>query len=138
MGTGQDEASTSEETKPEAVLDVDKSEPADDTKPLTESSDPPAAVATKTVQARVPPMEYMLGIADLTGELMRLAIQSVGGGNLDTPFQLCKFIRVIYDSFVSYGNIARELNRKVTVLRQSLRKVENACYTLHVRGSEIP
>ena len=86
----------------------------------------------------VPPMEFMLGIADLTGELMRTAIMSVSAGNLDYPVQICDFMRIIHDSFLSYGNTARELTRKMATLRQSLQKVENACYTLKVRGSEIP
>lgn len=32
----------------------------------------------------------------------------------------------------------RELKRKLQVSRQSLQKVEAACYTIQVRGSEIP
>ena len=32
----------------------------------------------------------------------------------------------------------RELKRKLQVSRQSLQKVETACYTVQVRGSEIP
>ena len=31
-----------------------------------------------------------------------------------------------------------ELERKVKVLRQSMRKVENACYNINVRGTEVP
>ncbi len=86
----------------------------------------------------IPPIEYMLGVADLTGEMMRLAISSVGKGNLDTPFELCKFLRIVYDAFVSYGNVSRHLNQKLWTLKQSVQKVETACYTLQIRGSEIP
>ena len=32
----------------------------------------------------------------------------------------------------------REISRKLFTLRQSLAKVENACYQLKVRGEEIP
>ena len=32
----------------------------------------------------------------------------------------------------------RELDRKVKVLKQSMRKVENACYNINVRGTEVP
>lgn len=32
----------------------------------------------------------------------------------------------------------REFGRKLSVLRQSLNKMEMACYTLAVRGNEIP
>ncbi|XP_046571114.1 translin-associated protein X-like isoform X1 [Haliotis rubra] len=91
-----------------------------------------------TVQVLIPPLEYMLGVADLTGELMRLTINSVGAGDLQLPFKVCAFMRRIHDAFLSYGNVSRELNRKMSTLRQSLHKVENACYTIQVRGSEIP
>ena len=90
------------------------------------------------IHVHVPPVEYMLGIADLTGEMMRMAITSVGKGDLDLPFELCQFLRVVLDAFVSYGNSSRELSRKLWTLKQSVQKVENACYTLQVRGSEIP
>jgi hypothetical protein len=32
----------------------------------------------------------------------------------------------------------KEITRKLVTLRQSLSKMENACYTIHVRGSEMP
>ena len=35
-------------------------------------------------------------------------------------------------------NDLRELDRKVKVLEQSMRKVENACYNINVRGTEVP
>ena len=69
---------------------------------------------------------------------MRLAINSVGNGDLDTPVEVCKVLRVLELGFTSLGNASREINRKLWTLRQSLRKVETACYTLQVRGSEIP
>ena len=92
----------------------------------------------RVVSVHVPPMEYMLGVADLTGELMRMAIISVSKGDLDQPYKICAFMRIIYEAFVSYGNVSRELPRKLSTLKQSLQKVETACYTLQVRGSEIP
>lgn len=56
------------------------------------TTDMPAAAAEtvgcveeKTVSVPVPPTEYMLGVADFTGELMKMAITSVGSGDLSTP-----------------------------------------------------
>ena len=91
------------------------------------------------IDLHIPPNEYMLGMADFTGELMRMCINSVGSGDRDTPFQLVSFMREIYDGFQLLGNTpTREVVRKLYTMRQSLKKVENTCYTLHVRGSEIP
>jgi len=90
------------------------------------------------ISVLVPPAEYILGVADLTGEMMRRAINSVGDGELDRPFEICTSLQEIESAYSGLINCNREVNRKLTVLRQSLRKVEAACYTLKVRGSEIP
>ncbi|XP_060098878.1 translin-associated protein X isoform X4 [Heteronotia binoei] len=88
---------------------------------------------------KVTPVDYLLGVADLTGELMRMCINSVGNGDIDTPFELSQFLRQIYDGFSYIGNTGPyEVSKKLYTLKQSLAKVENACYTLKVRGSEIP
>ncbi|ESO97480.1 hypothetical protein LOTGIDRAFT_187846 [Lottia gigantea] len=87
---------------------------------------------------KVPAEEYLLGIADLSGELMRLAINNITAGKFDLSFKVCEFLQVLLSSFSLFGNTIKELNRKMTTLQQSLRKVENACYTLRVRGCEIP
>ncbi|XP_028676393.1 translin-associated protein X [Erpetoichthys calabaricus] len=88
---------------------------------------------------QVTAIDYLLGIADLTGELMRMCINSVGNGDIETPFKLCQFLRQIYDGFSYIGNTGPyEVSKKLYTLKQSLGKVEDACYTLKVRGSEIP
>ncbi|XP_056147360.1 translin-associated protein X isoform X1 [Lampris incognitus] len=98
---------------------------------------PPLAAQVLTFQ--VTPSDYLLGVADLTGELMRMCISSVGNGDIDTPFQLSQFLRQIHDGFSYIGNTGPyEVSKKLHTLRQSLGKVEDACYTLRVRGSEIP
>ncbi|PIK39595.1 putative translin-associated protein X [Apostichopus japonicus] len=82
----------------------------------------------------IPPLEFILGLADFTGELMRLCINSIGDGDLQLPFDVVDFLRKVYDGFQLVGNQSgRELTRKVRTLRQSLWKVENVCYTLQVR-----
>lgn len=87
----------------------------------------------------VSPVDYILGVADLTGELMRKCISNLGSGNIEGCHQTCTFVREIYSEFlgVSCSGI-KEITRKLVTLRQSLSKMENACYTIHVRGSEMP
>lgn len=110
----------------------------------TEKADPEGSAETLPVGAQVltfqvTPSDYLLGVADLTGELMRMCISSVGNGDIDTPFQLSQFLRQIHDGFSYIGNTGPyEVSKKLHTLRQSLGKVEDACYTLRVRGSEIP
>ncbi|KAK2922072.1 translin-associated protein X [Channa argus] len=110
----------------------------------TEKADPKGSAealspAAKVLTFQVTPSDYLLGVADLTGELMRMCISSVGNGDIDTPFQLSQFLRQIHDGFSYIGNTGPyEVSKKLHTLRQSLGKVEDACYTLRVRGSEIP
>lgn len=105
---------------------------------FTVQSDDTEPPQEKAISVHVPPSEYMLGLADLTGELMRFAINSVGSGNLDCPNDVSAYLRRMLGGFESLGQVSREMNRKVYTLRQSLQKVEAACYTLQIRGSEIP
>nr|XP_054758938.1 translin-associated protein X-like [Lytechinus pictus] len=93
----------------------------------------------RTLSLKLPPLEYMLGLADFTGELMRMCINIIGSGDLERPFQLVDFMRNINRGFQQLGNVAgREMVRKSSVMRQSLKKMEDACYVIKVRGSEIP
>ncbi|KAL1263661.1 hypothetical protein QQF64_006400 [Cirrhinus molitorella] len=98
-----------------------------------------ACTGPSVLTFQITPTDYLLGVADLTGELMRMCISSVGNGDIDTPFQLSGFLRQIHDGFSYIGNTGPyEVSKKLHTLRQSLGKVEDACYTLRVRGSEIP
>lgn len=95
---------------------------------------------TKTIKVMVTPTDYILGIADLTGELMRKCINNLAIGDISSCYQTCNFVRKIYVAFLGYTSVAynNEMNKKVIILKQSLTKMENACYTIKVRGSEIP
>lgn len=84
------------------------------------------------------PLDYVLGIADLTGELMRKCINSVGIGDMEEPFKLCTLLQNTYDGLLVCSGYSRELNRKLYTFKCSLRKVENACYAIKIRGTEIP
>lgn len=105
-------------------------------------SQPPSDAQDKqcgTWSLKLTPVDYLLGVADLTGELMRMCINSVGNGDIDTPFEVSQFLRQVYDGFSFIGNTGPyEVSKKLYTLKQSLAKVENACYALKVRGSEIP
>ncbi|CAB3374508.1 Hypothetical predicted protein [Cloeon dipterum] len=91
------------------------------------------------IQTPVLPTEYMLGVGDLTGELMRRCINCVGMGELDACKQLCGFLRQVYRIFAGFDTFGyKEFGRKTYVMRQSLAKTENVCYTIQVRGSEVP
>ncbi|KAH0955229.1 hypothetical protein HN011_011427 [Eciton burchellii] len=97
-------------------------------------------VITKTTQVMITPTDYILGIADLTGELTRKCINSLAIGDVTSCYQICNLVRKIYVGFLGYTSLvfSNEMNKKILTLKQSLTKMENACYTIKVRGSEIP
>jgi predicted translin family RNA/ssDNA-binding protein len=82
--------------------------------------------------------DYLLGLADLTGELMRLATNAAARGS-DRPAGI---VRVLQALAAGFGQLpARglpDLDKKMEVMGASLRKVETLCYELRVRGAERP
>ncbi|XP_016979266.2 LOW QUALITY PROTEIN: translin-associated protein X [Drosophila rhopaloa] len=91
----------------------------------------------KKFQFFVDPTEYILGLSDLTGELMRRCVNSLGSGDTDTCLETCKTLQHFYTGYISLNcQRARELWRKITTMRQSVLKAENVCYNVKVRGGE--
>ncbi|KAL8241938.1 hypothetical protein R6Q59_012240 [Mikania micrantha] len=84
-------------------------------------------------------LDYILGIADLTGELMRLAIGRISDGELKYAEKICRFVREIYRELTLVApkmDDASDMKAKMDVMLQSVMKIENACFSVHVRGSE--
>jgi len=82
--------------------------------------------------------DFMLGVADLTGELMRMAINCIGSREMGRAENICQILRTIFQEFSIFAYENKELSRKIGVMRASMNKVEKACYNVQVRGSEIP
>ncbi|KAL9667012.1 hypothetical protein QQ045_001357 [Rhodiola kirilowii] len=84
-------------------------------------------------------LDYLLGLADLTGELMRLAMGRISEGELEFAGKICEFVREIYRELtlvVPKMDDNSDMVKKMDVMLQSAVKIENACYSVHVRGSE--
>lgn len=100
---------------------------------LTKLSDP------STRPFKINLSDYLLGIGDLTGELMRLAISRVADGEVEVANTICNFVRDLYKDLSLVAPIMDdnyEMNKKMETMLQSLVKIENACYAVRVRGSE--
>jgi len=80
--------------------------------------------------------DYLLGIADLTGELMRKAIGAVNVGEVDVAHTIRDFMQAIYEGFQLVAESKRDLRQKMGVMESSVKKVENACLTLCIQGVE--
>ncbi|GAB0097671.1 translin-associated protein X [Sergentomyia squamirostris] len=89
------------------------------------------------IQCLVQPIEYMLGITDMTGEVMRNCVNSLGSGDVDTCFESRSFLQTLLTGFLGLGQTHnREMSRKINTMRQSVLKAEAVCYNLRVRGKE--
>lgn len=85
------------------------------------------------------PSEFLLGLADLTGEVMRNCINSLGSGDIDNCFKTCKFLQNIYSKYLTLTqapNRGRDFSQKMSTMRASTLKCEQVCYNLMVRGTE--
>lgn len=81
-------------------------------------------------------LDYVLGVADFTGELMRMTVNAVGSGNWTLPFSVLWFIRSIQRCYQSLQPISRDIPRKLQTLNDSVSKIEQVCYSIKLRGSE--
>ncbi|KAL8676236.1 MAG: hypothetical protein Q9224_007306 [Gallowayella concinna] len=102
--------------------------------------------------------DYVLGLFDLTGELMRFGITSMatngtlprgvaaeGGGSEGRDILMdLRAIRTSFESLdTSSGSsdwsyLKKDIGKKTVVMRESVEKVENAVYGMIVRGRERP
>jgi predicted translin family RNA/ssDNA-binding protein len=85
------------------------------------------------------PTEFMLGLADFTGEIMRYSINSLGSGDTEICYQVCRKLQDIYARFMTISYIYkgyRDFSNKTSTMRSSMLKCEEVCYNLKVRGTE--
>ncbi|KAG0324694.1 hypothetical protein BG004_003396 [Podila humilis] len=125
--------------------------------PVTDAKDTAMTETTplKKLAIEVTDEDYLLGIADLTGELMRLAINTLGQSMIAVPNSdtetwslpspeervqlILSFLREIKGGFDSLSlTKTSAIMKKMPVLRQSLNKIEVALYNIRVRGAEYP
>eukprot|EP00026_Physarum_polycephalum_P014945 Phypoly_transcript_15516.p1 GENE.Phypoly_transcript_15516~~Phypoly_transcript_15516.p1 ORF type:complete len:283 (+),score=36.69 Phypoly_transcript_15516:60-851(+) len=81
--------------------------------------------------------DYIQGVADLTGELMRYCITSASSGNSTTCYQILDFMRIVYNGFKALPN-AFLYSSKIEVMEASLKKVEQVCFKLTLQRKEFP
>jgi predicted translin family RNA/ssDNA-binding protein len=83
-------------------------------------------------------LDYLLGVSDLPGELMRYATNAVPKGAYHIPVQVRDFLQAMMSGFATLDVPHREISKKVKVMKQSLQKVETLCYKIKIRGAEFP
>lgn len=110
----------------------------------------------------LPPEDHLLGVFDMVGELMRFSITAMATTgsipstsakmsgtestksdnsikNKRTVLSDMRAVRTYLEGVdVDEGPLSREIDKKMTVMKQCVEKVENAAYSLIVRGQERP
>lgn len=91
--------------------------------------------------------DYALGLFDMTGELMKIAITYMatngrlpgkdGGSSVLTDMQIMRTQLELMDAGGSYA-LGRDFESKLKTTRASVEKVENSVYSFTVRGKERP
>ncbi|KZP00823.1 Translin [Calocera viscosa TUFC12733] len=86
----------------------------------------------------LPYSDYLLGISDLTGELMRYAISAITTrGGRARARELCDFVRDCRASFEAFAPQIRGMDHKQKTTTNSLRKIEDATYAMSIREHEF-
>ncbi|XWS34224.1 hypothetical protein CRYUN_Cryun21dG0022100 [Craigia yunnanensis] len=73
-------------------------------------------------------LDYLLGLADFTGELMRLPIGRISDGEVEFAERICWFVRDIYRELtlsVPLMDNSSDMKTKVDTMLQSVVKIEN-------------
>ncbi|KAI6159612.1 Translin [Pisolithus thermaeus] len=85
----------------------------------------------------LPLEDYLCGLSDLTGELMRLAISGIARkGGRDRARKICVIVRECKTELEKCAPYVKEVRKKQAVATESLAKIEDAVYATVIRTSE--
>jgi translin len=73
---------------------------------------------------------YLLGLCDLTGELVRLAVNQSIKKNKEKALEIKDFVTIIYGEFLKFDFRNGELRKKSDSIKWNLRKLEDLALNL--------
>ena len=77
---------------------------------------------------------YLLGLCDLTGELVRKAVNDVIKGNFGQASKIKDLVDEIYNEFLKFNLRNSELRKKSDQIKWNLKKLEDVVYELKLKG----
>ncbi len=80
------------------------------------------------------PEHYILGLADLPGELVRKAVFLAGKGEVAKVGKIRDIVDMIYGELLKFDFRDNEVRRKVDGIKYDLRKLEDLMLDLKLRG----
>lgn len=85
---------------------------------------------------KIDPEHYLLGLCDLTGELVRKAINSAIKGDYDSALKVKEFVSQIYGEFIKVDLRNGEVRRKFDGIKYDLKKLEDLALDIKLKGSQ--
>jgi predicted translin family RNA/ssDNA-binding protein len=79
--------------------------------------------------------DYLMGVADLTGELVRRVVSFVIKGKFDEVYEINDFVQNLYKQLLNFNFRNGNLRKKFDSIRWNLNKIEDVLYDLEVRKS---
>jgi predicted translin family RNA/ssDNA-binding protein len=86
------------------------------------------------VNLKVQPEHFVLGLADLPGELVRKAVFLAGKGEVDKVNKIKDTVDLIYGEMLKFDFRDNEIRRKVDGIKYDLRKLEDLVLDLKLKG----
>ncbi|MEW5896879.1 MAG: hypothetical protein AB1668_04260 [Nanoarchaeota archaeon] len=86
------------------------------------------------VDLPVPAELFILGLADLPGELVRRAVFLAGKGKVDAVVKIKDEVDLIYGELLKFDFRDNEIRRKVDAVKYDLRKLEDLVLDLKMKG----
>ncbi|HLC74492.1 MAG TPA: hypothetical protein VJH88_01405 [Candidatus Nanoarchaeia archaeon] len=77
---------------------------------------------------------YILGLCDLTGELVRKAVYLAGKGNVNDVIQIKDLVDTIYGELLAFDFRDNETRRKFDAMKYDLKKLEDLVLELKLKG----
>lgn len=76
---------------------------------------------------------YLLGVCDLTGELVRRAINSAIRGDTEPTFEIKDFVEAIYNELMLFDFRGGELRKKFDSIKYDLKKLEQLAFDITIK-----
>ena len=77
--------------------------------------------------------DYLMGLCDLTGELVRKAVQDVIHKNFEEAGKIKDLVNEIYGEFLKFNLRNGELRKKSDSIKWNLKKLEEVAYDVEMR-----
>ncbi|MFH0868383.1 MAG: hypothetical protein V1831_03645 [Candidatus Woesearchaeota archaeon] len=77
---------------------------------------------------------YLLGLCDLTGELVRKAVNEVIKKNFSYAMEIKNLVEEIYGEFLEFNLRNSELRKKSDQIKWNLKKLEDVVFELKIKG----